>query len=308
MSVASVAYQFAAQTYHGVHHIRRVILDALSPAPEMTVWEWADKYRRLVGRFSKEKGKWSTDRAPYTREIAECLSSTSPVKTVAWMKGAQVSGTETGNNWIAYSIDVDPGPMMIVSPTLSVAKRTSARFQAIIDADETGRLQSKVLPPRKKDSGNSLYQKIFPGGILIFAGANSGSGLRSTAAGKMFFDEVEAYPPDVDGEGSAIDIAEARSFTFGEKRKTLYVSTPAVKQTSIIEPLFLKGDQRRYFMPCPHCRHFIDYQFRGRLRWQKGDPESVRYICQACEGEIHEGHHKQEMLAAGRWVPRLRTH
>jgi hypothetical protein len=35
-----------------------------------------------------------------------------------------------------------------------------------------------------------------------------------------------------------------------------------------------------------------------RLIWDKGEPRSVRYRCEACDGAIEE-HHKAEMLAAG---------
>lgn len=38
------------------------------------------------------------------------------------MKGAQIGGTEAGNNWVGYIIDQAPGPMLVVQPTVEMAK------------------------------------------------------------------------------------------------------------------------------------------------------------------------------------------
>src|ERR1017187_5742071 len=76
------------------------------PDPLLTVSEWADSYRTLSQRASAEPGPWRTDRTPYLREIMDCLSPSSPIETVVLMKGAQIGGTECGNNWIGYR----PGP------------------------------------------------------------------------------------------------------------------------------------------------------------------------------------------------------
>src|ERR1041385_2601158 len=74
------------------------------PDPLLTISEWSDRYRILSQRASAEPGPWRTDRAPHLREIMDCLSPSSPVETVVLMKGAQVGGTECGNNWIGYVI------------------------------------------------------------------------------------------------------------------------------------------------------------------------------------------------------------
>jgi phage terminase large subunit GpA-like protein len=39
-----------------------------------------------------------------------------------------------------------------------------------------------------------------------------------------------------------------------------------------------------------------------RLVWEKGQPETVAYRCEACDGAIEE-HHKTAMLAGGAWRP-----
>ena len=74
------------------------------PDPLLTISQWADKHRTLSQRASSEPGRWRTDRTPYLREIMDCLSPTSPMERVVFMKGAQIGGTECGNNWIGYEV------------------------------------------------------------------------------------------------------------------------------------------------------------------------------------------------------------
>lgn len=77
------------------------------------------------------------------------------------MKGAQVGGTECGNNLLGYVIDYTPGPMMYVLPTLDMAKRTSKQPIAPM-FDEMPDLREKVKDPRSRDSSNTLLTKEFP--------------------------------------------------------------------------------------------------------------------------------------------------
>lgn len=290
--------------YRGAAELQAEILRALEPAPDLLVSKWADLFRVLNKKHTKEAGDWSTDRVPFMREPMDCLSARSPVTRVVIMKGAQVSGTESGLNWVGYTIDSDPAPMLFVSPTLTVTKRTSARVQSMID-DDPKRLGTKVLPARKADSKNSQFEKHFPGGALYFATAKSAANLRSTAAKKIVYDEVEAFPQDVDGEGGAVEVSEARGFTFGDQVKALLISTPGVDQTSIIKPEFNRGDQRLYHMPCPHprCRKLIVFS-EEKFSWTEGKPKTVHMVCEHCKGKILEGRHKKRMLAEGIWIPK----
>ena len=162
-------------------------LDGIQPDPLLTVSEWADKHRILSSKASAEPGPWRTDRTPYLREIMDCLSVTSPIERIIFMKGAQIGGTEVGNNWIGYIIDHAPAPTMLVQPTVELAKRNSKQRIAPL-IEESPRLRAKVSEPRSKDSSNTVLLKEFTGGILIMTGANSAVGLRSLPAKNIFFE------------------------------------------------------------------------------------------------------------------------
>jgi phage terminase large subunit GpA-like protein len=263
------------------------------PDPLLKISQWADRYRTLSQRASAEPGPWRTDRTPYLREIMDCLSPASPIERTVFMKGAQIGGTEAGNNWIGYVIHQAPGPMMAVQPTVEMAKRNSKqRLDPLIEESEA--LRALVSDPRSRDSGNTILAKEFPGGVLVMTGANSAVGLRSMAARYLFLDEVDGYPGDVEGEGDPVNLATARTRTFA-RRKIFMCSTPKITGSSRIEAAFEESDQRFYWVPCPVCREFQTLKF-PELRWPKGQPEKAVYICEHCGQEIHN-HQKQSMLA-----------
>lgn len=283
--------------YEGAAEIERAWREGLTPDPLLTVSEWSDRHRMLSSKASAEPGRWRTNRTPYLKAIMDCLSPTSPVERVVFMKAAQLGATEMGSNWIGYVIHHAPGPMMAVWPTVEMAKRNSKqRIDPLIE--ESGVLAELIAPARSRDSGNTILAKEFRGGVLVMTGANSAVGLRSMPVRYLFLDEVDGYPLDVEGEGDAISLAEARTRTFA-RRKIFIVSTPTISGASAIEREYESSDQRRYFVPCPHCSHRQWLRFE-QLRWEKGQPESAAYVCESCDAPISE-HHKTWMLEHGEW-------
>jgi phage terminase large subunit GpA-like protein len=291
--------QGSIEAYEGSDQVEELWSKGLRPDPLMNVSEWADNYRLLSPKSAAEPGKWRTSRTPYLKEIMDHLSPGSPVQRVVFMKGAQVGGTECGNNWIGYVIHMVPGPMMAVAPTVELAKRNSKQ-RIDPQLEDVPELRALVKPARSRDSGNTILSKEFPGGLLVMTGANSAVGLRSMPARFLFMDEVDGYPGDVEGEGDPILLAERRSATFQRRRKVFLVSTPTTKGLSRIQREFEGSDQRYFHVPCPECDHFQPLRFT-QLKWPEGSPREARYTCEEC-GTLIDEHHKTQMLARGRWV------
>src|SRR6185503_10383204 len=258
--------------------------------------------RFLSSTASSEPGRWRTSRTPYLREIMDCLSPSHLAKRVVVMAGAQIGKTECGNNWIGNVIHRAPGPMLMVQPTVEVAKRVSKQRLAPM-IESTPALRERVAEPRSRDSGNTVQVKEFDGGVLIITGANSSAGLRSMPIRYLFMDEVDEYPGDIDGQGDPVVLAEKRTSTFA-RRKVLLTSTPTIKGLSRIEREFLDSDQRRYFVPCPHCGHMEQLTWRDpshhRIEWEDGRPETAHMVCGACAVRVEE-RCKPDLLAHGEW-------
>lgn len=261
-----------------------------------TVSEWADRYRMLPSS-SAEPGRWRTARAPYLREIMDAVLDPD-VREVWWQKSAQVGATEALNNLCGYFIDVDPGPILVLQPTVEMGQSWSKdRFQPMLRDSPT--LQAKVTENKSRDSGNTIMHKNFAGGTLDIAGANSPAGLASRPKRIILCDEVDRYPASAGAEGDPVALAQKRSTTYWN-RIFFACSTPTIKGASRIEAGFENGDQRHYFVPCPHCGH------EQLLEWERldyseaGTKEEPVIVCQC--GEHIKDSHKPKMLAKGKWL------
>lgn len=283
--------------------VAALIRQYLQPRDSLTVDDWADRYRILAGETSAEPGPWRTDRTPYLRQIMQDLSDDSPFEEVVLQFGTQLGKSESGLNWLGYCIDHDPGPMMLILPTVDIAKRFSKQRLAPMIRETPG-LRSRIRESRARDSGNTTLVKEFPGGLLVVTGANSAAGLASMPSRILYADEVDDYPDDVDGQGEPLGLATARQDTFSRRRRLLSSSPKRPPGFSTIEQRFNAGSRFRYFVPCPHCGAHQVLEWGGEtahgLKWTGGDPASAHYVCRHC-GAVIEEHHKAAMLAGGEW-------
>jgi phage terminase large subunit GpA-like protein len=267
------------------------------PDARLTVSEWADSHRVLPSRAASEPGPWRTSRTPFSREIMDCLSDHHPAQEVVVMAAVQIVKSEVGLNWAGYTIDHAPSSMLAVLPTVEVGERWSKQRMAPMIQD-TPRLRSKVSPARSRDSGNTTLSKEFDGGILMITGANSAAGLSSMPIKKLLLDEVDRFPHEIEDEGDPVDIAEARTSNF-PNRKIYKCSSPTIESLSRINKDWKRSDQRRYFVPCPHCGGMQHLRWDG-LHYEAEKPEEARYTCEHC-GALIDEREKTTMLERGEW-------
>lgn len=286
------------------------------PPKDQTVSEWAIANRFLPKGTTPFPGKFHPE--VFQTEMMNVVLDPL-VHEIVVMKSTQF-GFSDGvlNNVIGYYIDADPKPIMMVQPTVDDAKKYGKlRITPMIESCPA--LREKIKDRVSRRSGNTLALKEFPGGFLKLTGANSGSGLRSDPVPIVVFDEVDAYPLDVDGEGDPLAIGSRRTDTFSDW-KIFKGSTPAKpKGISPIETAYEASDQRRFHVPCPHCKVMQPLEWREekivngakergefRLTYQMDEDgqlrkDSVFYICAACKQNISE-RNKQQMLNRGQWI------
>lgn len=283
--------------------VHQLLREYLRPRESLSVDAWADRYRVLAGETSAEPGPWRTERTPYLRQIMADLSDDAPHEEVVLMFGTQLGKSESGLNWLGYGMHHDPGPMMLILPTVDISKRFSKQRLAPM-IRETPPLRERIREARSRDSGNTTLVKEFPGGILVVTGANSAAGLASMPSRMLYADEIDDYPDDVDGQGEPLGLATARQDTFARRKRLLSSSPKRPPGFSTIERRFDAGTRFRYWVPCPHCGEFQVLEWGGKdlahgLKW-RGDPSTAHYVCAHCGAEIAE-HAKPQMLADGQW-------
>ncbi len=278
------------------------------PPEDMTVSEWADKKRQLSPESSAEPGQWRTSRTPYLKEPMDCFNDPK-VDRIVMVASSQVGKSELELNIIGFIIDQDPGSILFVHPTGVDAKEFSKLRIAPMIRD-TPALAAKVADPKSRDSGNTLLQKSFPGGILTLCGSMEAHALASKPIRYVIGDERDRWAVSAGREGDPWDLARARQITF-YNRKAVEVSTPTIKNASAIEKSFSAGTMERWLIPCPHCEELNDIKF-SNIRFDKEESvvrghrtykaTAVWYVCPHCGGISDEKTMKQRSSTMGRWV------
>jgi phage terminase large subunit GpA-like protein len=218
------------------------------------------------------------------------------IEALTFMKSAQIGGTEIINNIIAYFIHQDPSPILVINPTLDMAKTWSKdRFAPMVrDSPVLRDIVSDQRLMRK--TGNTILHKAFPGGHITMAGANSPASLDGRPIRIVLFDDIDRFGNTK--EGDPVELGAKRTQSFWN-RKIIYVSTPTVDGMSQIQEKFEHSDQRFYFVPCPKCGYFQKLVWAG-IKWENEDHKSVWYECEGCHAKLTE-RDKAKMIRRGEW-------
>ena len=272
---------------------------AFAPRKSQTVSEFADAERRLSKKGSAEPGPWHTARNPPLREPMDCMSARSTINDVVLCFPIQSGKTECALNALAYFMVNGSGPVMVCLPgEVGMNKWINQRLNPMIE--ETPAVQAVLTTQNSRNSSNTKDFKDFIGGQLYLEHAGSPSRLKSTTVKFLIVDELTEFASNLVTGDDPLMLLEDRTSAFPSNYKRLYISSPGIKGICRTEELYEKSDQRKYFMPCPHCRREILFEWEG-LHWDEGG-KNPRYVCPECACEIEE-HEKTAMIARGRWFP-----
>lgn len=265
------------------------VMLAWAPPPKLTLSQWADEHAILSAESSADLGKWRT--IPYQRGIMDAITDRH-IEAVTVMKSARVGWTKIINHAIGFHMHYDPCPIMVVQPTIGDAEGYSKDEIAPMLRD-TEVLMALVPESNRRDGGNTILHKQFPGGQLRLVGADSPRGFRRVSIRFLAFDEVDGYAATAGEEGDQIKLGIKRTDYFWN-RKILAGSTPTLDSTSRIKRRFERGDMRYYFVPCPHCKQPQVLKWEN-LKWDKGRPETAYFMC-VHNGCVIEYRHQRWMV------------
>lgn len=281
-----------------VSEYQKGALKHLRPPEDISVSEWAEKYRVLDSKSSAMPGPWRNDKTPYLVGVMDefCNFDT---EEIILAKASQLGGTESLFNMLGWIIQQDPSPAMVVYPTDTLGESIS-----------TNRLQpmfrlSEPLKERWRENDSTKLELQFDGMYLTLVGSNSPANLASRPVRFLFLDEVDKYPGATKKEADPIKLARERTKTF-HNRKVFMTSTPTLKSGHIWQALEEADVEKHYFVPCPHCGKMIE------LKWSQvtfpneegmsymDRAELANYVCQEC-GCIITDQDKPQMLRFGEW-------
>ena len=104
--------------------VDRLWAQYFAPPADLSVAEWADGRLLLPKEMSAEPGPFRLERTPYLRKIFEDLADPS-IEEIVLMFATQLGKSTAVLALLSYVVDHDPAPVMLVLPTLDVAKKFS---------------------------------------------------------------------------------------------------------------------------------------------------------------------------------------
>lgn len=298
----------------------KVIEGALQPPARMTVSEWAQnglngKDGRYINQPGAYVGPWENSTVPYMVEPMDTLTDPE-FEAEIFVGPAQCAKTDgLIVNWIGYSAVVDPMDMIVFEKTSTAARDFSMRRVDRLHR-HTKAVGAAML--KQKDADNRT-DKQYNNGMMLTLSHPSKNEMAGKPVGRTALTDYDRMPDDIDGEGSAFDLATKRSTTFGSFRMTLAESSPSREITDAkyivqgheappcggILALYNRGDRRRWHWPCPDCGSYFEGLWE-HMTWDvKGSnmesAMTAQLQCPHCSYKIRPDQ-RHEMQQWGVWL------
>ena len=269
------------------------------------------KYKRLRNkkdiRVDVNK-KWICNVVECESVPVKCITVDSPTHLFLTSESYIPTHNSTGviEAGIAWIIANAPGNILFLVGHADLVKDSGKKLDTLVD--NTGirpLIRSSSKKARNTKTGDTDTMKEYPGGYLKL-GITNHKMLRNISMQYGFIDDFDGMKSDTDSDGATTAMIEQRFAAFEQKKKIFYISTPTVKGHSNIEKEFLKGDQRKFHIPCPCCDVPIVWEWEG-ITYKLDEhsrliEESVGYTCQECGG-FFDDRNKMEMINDGVWIP-----
>lgn len=294
--------------------ITRAWNQTLHKPESLTLSQWADKNFYLSAESSYVEGKWET--VPFQKAPMDCISN-DDIRIVDFIKAARVGYTKMLLAALGYFHEHKKRNTVLFQPTDDDAEDFSLTELSPMLRD-VGVMKAVFPWGQTSNKYNRLLKKTFIGSVMDIRGGKAGGNYRRMTKDCVFYDELEAFDRDIDGEGSPL--------TLGDKRvsnslypKSVRGTTPKDDEGSIIQEEVENADFFfRYHLPCPHCQYEQvliwgkkDKPGGFRFQWpsefsdsitpQEDAAKTIYYACISCNQTIYNNQ-LDVMLKNGRWI------
>lgn len=290
----------------GAASLLLALAQAISPSIDQAPWQWAEGVIVIPAEANTARpGPLSWDGFEYCLEPLERLDYNDGSSRVAIMAAAQTGKSNIGVVWAGWTIVESPRPMGLAVPSGPKAQAfNSKKLQPVID--KTPELTERVVAQNSRDDrASTTRQKNYPGGSLTIFSAGSVNDLQSESFGAVWITESPNFAEEIAGRGSPLTQIRARMDGWeAVGTKELHESTPGEEGSCPVSADFDSGDQRLFYLPCPHC----DQAFT--IEWDDfvvpDDSSEEPYVIPPCCGETDGAVITYRQLPAMKRVARAR--
>lgn len=289
-------------------------LKAFLPAEAVSVSEYVARNRWMANHGGGYVGMWSHAEAPYLPATMDSLSDTAYPTTVIIGPG-QCGKTEDAQNWLMYSVGVDPANMLWYSATeLLIRGFVRSKINPMIEVN-------KGLKDRlgRGLADNSLGFKRFGPMSIEFLPATA-STMISKSAPRIVVDEYDAVcvgMGSAEGPADVEQLVSLRRQAFGERSKLalighadLAVGLEPEQWRYGIAKHYRGSTRRQWYWQCPQCGVFSSpHPSAARVMTLDYDEDApldeiqdmARLLCPT-NGCLIEDGQRRGMNLTGKWV------
>lgn len=255
--------------------ILRLVARAVRPAPSRSPDQWADEKRRLP-EGSAEGDRYRSSRTPYLIPFMRAMANTMHSRVIGVVP-SQGGKSNAIFNSIGQTLDDQPMPLLYIAPSKELA-------MTVVEPkiDDMFRNCPSLWEKVAKGKRYTRAVKRVDGISFRLAWGGSTSQLKGDTAWRVYVDEVDEFDPDINNQGSIMELADARhaSYTNG---MTIAISTPTegnvntythpltglvhwevAEADSLVSQIWAAwqlGSRHEWAWPCPHCRHYFIPRF-----------------------------------------------
>lgn len=301
---------------------------AITPAADEQISAWANGRVNIPGETgTTREGLLSWDGFEPLIEPLDRLHPDDPARTVTFVGSAQIAKTTIGVIATLYYSTALSRPWCVALPSAEEAlKYNRTKWQPLVDATPELKRKIRAVTSRDEQGSTSTYKR-FAGGYGQFFGTETAKALQMLTFCLVVKEETPNWKLSVGDRGDPHKQIAMRQLQWElAGAKTFHNSTPGLVRRDEenggqltgcpVTMDFLAGDQRRLYLPCPHCAHLpggvlLRLDRDAMMGIAKG--ETPHFTCPGCGADI-EHRHKAEMVAAchpyrnahavrGGWIP-----
>lgn len=245
---------------------------------------------------------------PYFDDMLTKAHPDSGIEFIGCQKSGQIGWTAFLRLLMLHGIVEAPRATGFVrenkTPLLSFFQ---TKIDPVIKANQHINCKMGETPDGK--SANQVLTKTFDGGYIQGLSASSNADTKETQTNLFLGDEVDEWPRNVGGQGSAYELFKVRQRTYKGRRLAVIGGTPTFKGRSNIEDLCGNEAQVRYkwHVPCTNegCYQFQEIEFKNIKYNDKGNPAEVYGLrCIHCKSLfMTSDKDRLDTMKLGKWVP-----
>lgn len=278
------------------------LLKTLKPPSRQGTRAWAEENRFLTSDITSRPGRMDCSKTPWMLFVMECLDNPKIMVIIA-RKSAQIAWTETINNYIGRTIDLDPSNIMIAFPSAQRAQKFyKEKLKVYIE-------KTKTLSDKIGSLAKVAYHHIpYPGGFISLVTAGSPSATKSSVISKVIVEEPDDVKDNVGDQGDGLQLLIQRLKSF-DVFKLIFGGTPTDEVFSQVERAYKRSNQMTYQPACHICgfRHELSFENlkaeeyldrRIDPTYGKYDPTTAYYECPNCHSHWNFDEKNRNVFAA----------